>query len=345
MTERQLDRFLREFTPKELAGRDALAHLTGEFDHASYLNSLSRAFDRYNLVRPYSGDDRGILDSREEFEGQSGSFHIKKHGRFLYFPMHSHNYIEMLYVYSGTCRQLVGDEEIVMRAGDVCILDMQTRHQIQMTYEDDIAVVMMMRPEFFRLEFFDALGGNELLADFFLHSLRHRQSESRYIVFRNGGNPDIRHTMNAIMREYFESDICSDEMLSHLLPMLFVQLLRSYRDETGATSQGTLQLRTANRIVSYIKAHCAECSVEDVAREFGYSSGYVRELLRKAVGKGFSDLRQEYRLQSAASMLRSSTLSVAEIAESVGYVNTSHFHRLFRERYSCTPSEYRAGRE
>ena len=51
------------------------------------------------------------------------------------------------------------------------------------------------------------------------------------------------------------------------------------------------------------------------------------------------------RLQRAAELLLSSPESVAEIGARCGFQDPSYFTRSFRERYGCTPSEYRERRD
>ena len=46
-------------------------------------------------------------------------------------------------------------------------------------------------------------------------------------------------------------------------------------------------------------------------------------------------------MKRAAELLVSTTLSVAEIAEQVGYMNQSKFELFFKKRFSMSPLEYR----
>jgi AraC-like DNA-binding protein len=47
------------------------------------------------------------------------------------------------------------------------------------------------------------------------------------------------------------------------------------------------------------------------------------------------------RLKKAAALLTSSTRRITEIAFEVGYSNSNHFGRQFKQRYGMTPREYR----
>ena len=50
---------------------------------------------------------------------------------------------------------------------------------------------------------------------------------------------------------------------------------------------------------------------------------------------------QQRKLQQAAYLLSHTPLPVEAILENIGYENSSYFYRRFRERYGCSPADYR----
>ena len=64
-------------------------------------------------------------------------------------------------------------------------------------------------------------------------------------------------------------------------------------------------------------------------------------LLKKHTGKNFKELLKEQKLKSAAALLEESNMSDEDIMTNVGYENSSFFYRIFREKYGCSPKEYR----
>ena len=54
---------------------------------------------------------------------EGGNLAFNKQTRFGMVPLHRHNYIEMNYVYSGTCVQEINGQTVEMHTGDVTILD------------------------------------------------------------------------------------------------------------------------------------------------------------------------------------------------------------------------------
>lgn len=76
-----------------------------------------------------------------------------------------------------------------------------------------------------------------------------------------------------------------------------------------------------------------------------YLSGdYVTKLFKKVCGMTITDYIINLRLGEAKALLRSTDLSINEVAARVGYDNYAYFSRLFRKRVGCSPKDYRSRR-
>jgi len=73
---------------------------------------------------------------------------------------------------------------------------------------------------------------------------------------------------------------------------------------------------------------------------------HVRHIQSRECRKWFyktpTDVVNELRLDHAANQLANTNLSIVRIAQSVGFLNMSHFYRLFRARFTLTPAECRS---
>lgn len=109
---------------------------------------------------------------------------------------------------------------------------------------------------------------------------------------------------------------------------------------------GTDPNRTRRQAVTdYVREHLREATLPGLAALLGYSAAYTGALVKKLTGRTFSALLQQERCGAAAKLLTETGLSVEEIIYSVGYKNETFFRKAFRERYGCTPREYRKMRE
>lgn len=84
-----------------------------------------------------------------------------------------------------------------------------------------------------------------------------------------------------------------------------------------------------------------QLTLERIAERFKLSVRTLNRRFRHATGKTLLQYLQQVRLDNARELLRSSNLSVAEIAFSVGYPDASYFSALFRKTMKMTPKAYR----
>src|SRR5699024_12834656 len=73
----------------------------------------------------------------------------RKHTRFVNFPKHRHNFIEMMYVYNGEMRQKVGDTPIVLKQGELLFLNQYIEHSIEASKENDIIINFIIKTAFY----------------------------------------------------------------------------------------------------------------------------------------------------------------------------------------------------
>ena len=78
-----------------------------------------------------------------------------------------------------------------------------------------------------------------------------------------------------------------------------------------------------------------------LVRLTGRSREYIARVLRRDLATTATACFATMRLRYAADRLRLGAESVSAIATACGVVNQTHFYRLFRDRYGCTPGAYR----
>ena len=85
-----------------------------------------------------------------------------------------------------------------------------------------------------------------------------------------------------------------------------------------------------------------ELDLETVVSETGVNRNKVNDILKAEMGCTFTGSLNKLRLTEASRLLlEDSRASIAEIAYSVGYKNSSYFNKLFKEEYECTPKAFR----
>lgn len=85
-----------------------------------------------------------------------------------------------------------------------------------------------------------------------------------------------------------------------------------------------------------------ELGIPLICKEVGISRALLYNKLKAITGMGANDYINKIRMENAISLVESTVLSFAEIAEKTGFSTPSYFSTAFRQHAGMTPSQYRA---
>lgn len=98
--------------------------------------------------------------------------------------------------------------------------------------------------------------------------------------------------------------------------------------------------------IEYIKNFYHQgINVSDVMEYIGLSRTYLNQIFRKELGISVQKFLMDFRLHKAANLLMSTSKSVGEIAEDVGYGDALAFSKVFKKKFGVSPKNYRESRE
>lgn len=100
--------------------------------------------------------------------------------------------------------------------------------------------------------------------------------------------------------------------------------------------------RAVEDVRSYMQMHLDEkLTISLLSRRFHISPTALKSGFRQMYGLPIHRWLQRCRMESAARLLRESTLTVLQVAQSVGYEGLSQFSIIFRRQYGMTPVQYK----
>lgn len=270
-------------------------------------------------------------------------FTLTQHGRFLPTPEHGHDCFEMMYIYDGSITHHIGEEKYALTKGSFCIIEPGNRHSTDVCGEGDIAVNFLMDKALFTDGFLSRISQNSLFFDFFSNILYNPTSGlRRHLIIHTGEDETVRKYATEILCEYNDPDLCTNDCIESLLALLFNSIFRYWRSNGGKKLYVTQENKAdISYILRYIETNYKTVTLKDLAARFGYTPTYLSSLLTKNVGFSFMEIRHRISMQQASLLLINPTISVNQVAESVGISNMSFFYTLFHRYYGMTPAEYR----
>ena len=87
--------------------------------------------------------------------------------------------------------------------------------------------------------------------------------------------------------------------------------------------------------------YMTDITLEHMAELLSMTSARASSRVKKELGKGFSELLNEQRVNAARRFLENTSFSAENIARLSGFKTAPYFHRVFRQRMGMTPQEYR----
>ncbi len=308
---------LKKITPEE-----AEAQLNSDgFNSAIYQTSSNSIFDAKKLL------ESGKLIS------------IRKHSRFIHFPKHSHNYVEVIYMCSGSTQHIINGNEVLLEEGELLFLNQNAIQEILPAQENDIGVNFIILPEFFDYALTMLDSDENPLRSFVLDCMRGENKSSAYLHFKVKEILPIQNLVENLIWTLMNHQQNKRSINQATMGLLLMQLL-NYADsaETDAKNDGDL---LAIAVLSYIEEHYRDAELSTLANDLHYDIYFLSREIKRLTGNTFTELLQQKRLTQAAYLLSHTALSVSDISIRVGYENISFFHRLFRKNFAMTPRQYR----
>lgn len=264
---------------------------------------------------------------------------IRKHTRFIHFPKHSHNYVEVIYMCTGSTHHIINGDDVVLKEGELLFLNQNAIQEIYPAGEEDIAINFIILPGFFDYALKMMDGEDNALRRFVISCLRGEEDQASYMHFKVAGILPVQNLVENLIWTLMNHQQNKRSMNQATMGLLLLQILNHLDTiETDTKNEGQ---KLVINVLNFIEEHYKDGELCDLAKELHYDLYWLSKEIKKKTGQNFTDLLQAKRLSQAAYLLTHTCMNVSDIASAVGYENVSYFHRIFYKKYNMTPRQYR----
>lgn len=257
--------------------------------------------------------------------------------------IHTHNFIEIVYILSGNGQHFVNDICYSVERGDLLFINFQQTHSIfslgGMTY-----VNCLLKPEFISRELVDSENAFEILALAAFEDFGGRVDKTTpKVSFRGKDLIEIEIIIEQMLKEFDEKRIGYKAALKGYMSVLLTKIFREMRSSDMA---GILQHvhKIAPEILKYIEENFFEkITLKELAQKCFYNPSYFSRIFKEYYGKNLTDFIHEKRVSEAMRLLKETSLSIEDICYAVGYKEKKQFYKIFKEHMGITPSRVRSG--
>ncbi|MXP78193.1 helix-turn-helix domain-containing protein [Lachnospiraceae bacterium WCA-9-b2] len=312
------------------------------------LDSLRKITEEENaILHGSSSVQKKLYTSKKEFVIDNAKLlerghliELRPHTRFVHFPRHRHNYVEMVYMCSGTTTHIINNtDRIKLNAGDLLFLNQNATQEIFPAKEEDIAVNFIILPEFFDCAL-TMIERDNVLRNFLISTLSEDTSQISYLHFETKEILPIQNLIENMLWTLIDKKPNMNTINQITMGLVFMNL-SAFGESIMKKHPGSYEQDLIFRILKYIETHYKSGTLADISTEIKLPNYQVSRLLKKYTGHTFKELLQQQKLQQAVYLLSQTNLSIDAVIGAVGYNNSSFFYRIFREKYGYSPGEYR----
>lgn len=286
----------------------------------------------------YMNEKSNIIDCKKLLE-DGKLIQIRTHTRFVHFPEHKHNYVELIYMCSGSTHHVVNGEDIYLQQGELLFLNQNARQEIYPAKEDDIAINFIILPEFFDYALTLMWEEENLIRDFIISCLRSEENAINYLYFKVADILPIQNLMENLIWTIKNKQSNKRNINQVSMGLLFLQLM-NYTDKIQIGKNNSEQ-ELILAVYRFIEENYKNGELSDLAKQLNYDLYWMSRTIKKLTGKNFTELIQAKRFNQAAYLLSNTSLNIAEIGLAIGYDNLSYFHRIFKLYFGVSPKKYR----
>ncbi|MDD6564113.1 MAG: AraC family transcriptional regulator [Clostridiales bacterium] len=308
-----------------------------------------------DILAPITKEEQAILDGRHDIDADiymdagSSTINSKKllssgklitvrpHTRFVHFPKHSHNFIEVIYMCSGTTTHIVNGNKLVLKEGELLFLGQNANQEILPAGINDIAVNFIILPEFFDVSLVMLKDEETPLRAFIINSLKSNNSNSSYMHFKVADVLPIQNLVENLIWTLIKGTSNKRKINSFTMGLIFLQLM----DYTDRLVLYDKEEQTILKVLKYADENYRDGSLTELASSLHYDFSWLSREIKRKTGKTYTEIVQEKRLSQASFLLTNTDMNISDIANQVGYDNVSYFHRLFKKRFNMSPYKYK----
>ncbi len=96
-----------------------------------------------------------------------------------------------------------------------------------------------------------------------------------------------------------------------------------------------------NHAVEYIHSNYSSARISDIASYIGITRSYLTHIFKQKLHISPQEYLLSYRLDQGSRLLRTTDLSIQEVARRIGYDNPLTFSKIFKNAYGLSPKNYR----
>ena len=285
--------------------------------------------------RIYMENENNVINSKKMLS-TGKSIAIRPHTRFVHFPLHSHDFVEIVYMCSGKTTHIINGNRIELKEGELLFLCQGAEQEILPANKDDVAVNFIVLPEFFDGALRMIGEEDTPIKRFVIECLKNDRENKGYLHFAVSDVLPVQNLLENLIWTLVNDTPNKRNINQTTMGLLFLQLI-NHADRLNEQENEDITVK----VLRYVEENYRDGSLTELSEILHYDVSALSREIKNKIGKKYTELVQEKRLSQACFLLKNTDMSIADIAEKTGYENVSFFFRLFKAQHGISPRKYR----
>lgn len=232
---------------------------------------------------------------------------------------HTHPHTQLIYVLSGEGCCQIEDEMVTLAPNDLLLINPHVSH----------CDLLGTNPSMYALTL-------DLSCPYFFDAM-----EQRYVYLKADRLEDlvsVRRYMQNLLHEVKCQPTGFEQMCQRLAEVVVLSLSRQCKPASNTRKSS----RECIRVRLYIDRHFTETiTLDDLAQYANLNKYYLVHVFNREMGCSPISYLIDRRISESKRLLSSSSLSIRQISQEMGFSSPSYFSQSFRRSTGCSPAEYR----
>ncbi|GAB7220404.1 AraC family transcriptional regulator [Vibrio comitans] len=314
-------------------------------------NGLNRIAEN---MKGNNAEERGILDHQNSIDmsifkdagrttisfdkvaAKGKMISIRKHTRYIHYPAHTHDYVEVCYVLDGKSDQHIEGQKVRLKKGYILFMGPGAVHEILPSSKNDIVINLIIHKKFFNY-IFEFIDDSSSLSTFFIDVI-FKNTTSKALIYDTLEKQHIEILLNNIIDQLTNKERFMEAKIKFLLGLLIIELIQ---DKPQVIDKKNYESKVLVQVIGHIEKNLQQANLNNIAEQLNMKNYNLSKLIKKESGKTFNALLRDIRFNRFCELIKVTNVSINELAIEVGFSNTSDFYRKFRAKFGISPREYR----
>jgi len=255
--------------------------------------------------------------------------------------IHTHDFIEIEYIFQGFGHQQINASTYPVEAGDLLFLNFRDSHSIRPSKNLGI-INVIFNPDFFSNELVNSENALDILAltsfkDFDISV----EKTFPKMGFSGNERKELESVMDLMKTEFDKKLPGYMTALKSYTNVLLVKIFRSARLANGSHVYIDIK-KIAPEVLRFIEENYnRKLTLTELAKQSFYNPTYFSKVFKECYGKSVTEYINNLRIDSAISLIRTTDDTIDCICHEVGFNDRKQFFKLFKANTSMTPEVYR----